>query len=391
MYGLLIRGCPLKHLNRPGDHVLWKNEDQERVAIVQSVNSTDRVAVIRCADTRTLETVSVLELDPNGTGDTSPDALHGHGFGVRRGDSVFIHPVGTTNGFAPPRVPKIGEVEEWVREPPVRADGELCGWRRTMADVGAMIAANRNTQRLYLYDVSLPSVGDNSLLWFGEVTEVCSGDLDWFLFNQSLQLYLDGSVEVTHPNMVVSVLPLERLTRLYDSLEQIEDDDWDEEASERDSNEEYSEGIWLQDADGVWRYEKTSDDDEWEETDEDPEEMDVDIPWAEAELSPGLDDDSLNHPPSNAALDLTDSVSPLPISPSTSPEMSQELVVNTAAKDTVEMDDNSLWKRFEILSSAPPDHAFYSTSVGQPSRTFLTRLTKEYRALSNSLPGEWRS
>ena len=186
--------------------------------------------------------------------------------------------------------------------------------------------------------------------------------------------------------MEVSVLPLERLTRLYDSMEQIEDDGWDEEASERDSNEEYSEGIWLQDADGVWRYEKNSDDDEWEETDEEPEEMDVDIPWAEAE---GLDGDSLNRPPSNIMLDA-DSVSPLPTSPSTSPEMSQELVVNTTAKDTVEVDGDSLWKRFEILSSAPADHAFYSTSAGQPSRTFLTRLTKEYRALSNSLPGGWR-
>ncbi|KAF8560221.1 hypothetical protein OG21DRAFT_1452058 [Imleria badia] len=353
----------------PGDHVLWKNEDQERVAIVQSVNSTDRVAVIRCVDTGALETVSVLELDPNGTGDTSPDALHGHGFGVRRGDSVFIHPVGTTNGFAPPRVPKIGEIEEWVREPPVRADGELCGWRRSMADLGALIAANRNTQRLYLYDVSLPSADDNSFTWFGEVTE----------------LHLDGSVEVTHPNMKVFVLPLERLTRLYDSLEQIEDDGWDEEASERDSNEEYSEGIWLQDADGVWRYEKNSDDDEWEETDEDLEEMDVDIPWAEMESSP-VDDDSINPPPSNATLDLADSVSPLPTSPSTSPEMSQELVVNSTAKDTVEVDDDSLWKRFDILPSAPTDHAFYSTTASQPSRTFLTRLTKEYRALSNSLP-----
>lgn len=195
-------------------------------------------------------------------------------------------------------------------------------------------------------------------------------------------------MEVTHPNAEVSVLPLERLTRLYDSLEQIEDDGWDEEASERDSNEEYSEGVWLQDADGVWRYERNSDDDEWEETDEDLEEMDVDIPWAETESSPGLDDDSIN-PPSIATLDPGDSVSPLPTSPSTSPEMSQELVMNTTTvRDTVGVDDDSLWKRFEILPSAPADHAFYSTSASQPSRTFLTRLTKEYRALSNSLPGE---
>lgn len=199
-------------------------------------------------------------------------------------------------------------------------------------------------------------------------------------------------MEVTHPNMEVSVLPLERLTRLYDSLEQIDDDGWDEEVSEHDANEEYSEGIWLQDAGGVWRYEKNADDDEWVETDEDPEEMDVDVPWAEAEPSPspGPDDESLNPPASNATLDLADSISPLPTTPSTSPEMSQELVVNGIAKDTVELDDDSFWKRFEILPSAPPDHAFYSTTASQPSRTFLTRLTKEYRVLSNSLPGEWR-
>ncbi|KAG9314231.1 hypothetical protein JVU11DRAFT_5018 [Chiua virens] len=353
----------------PGDHVLWKNEDQERVAIVQAVNSTDRVAVIRCADTGSLDTVSVLELDPNGTGDMSPDALHGHGFGVRRGDSIFIHPVGTTNGFAPPRVPKIGEIEEWVREPPVRADGELSGWRRTMADLGGRIAAHRNPHLLRLHDVSLPNLDDDALSWFGEVTE----------------LNLDGSVEVTHPNLAVSVLPLERLTRLYDSLEQIEDDGWDEEISEHDSNEGYAEGIWLQDADGIWRYEKNSDDDEWEETDDEPEEMEVDVPWTETESSPGLDDDSLR-PPSNITLDLTDSLSPLATSPSTSPEMSQELVVNTTAKPSPEIDEDSLWKRFEILPSVPLDHAFYSTSAGQPSRTFLTRLTKEYRALSTSLP-----
>lgn len=190
--------------------------------------------------------------------------------------------------------------------------------------------------------------------------------------------------------MQVSVLPLERLTRLYDSLEQIDDDDWDNDVSERDSNEEYSKGIWLQDADGVWRYEKNSDDDEWEETDGEPDEMEVDIPWAETASSPGRDDDSLN-PPSSVTLDLADSVSPLPTSPSTSPEMSQELDVNATAKYAVDADDDSPWKRFEILPSAPIDHTFYSTSASQPSRTFLARLTKEYRALSNSLPGGWRS
>lgn len=195
-------------------------------------------------------------------------------------------------------------------------------------------------------------------------------------------------MEVTHPNMDVSVLPLERLTRLYDSLEQIEDDSWEDDISERDSNEERSDGVWLRDAEGVWRYETNADDDEWEEMDDEPDEMEVDIPWAETESSPGLDDDSLN-PPSSVTLDLADSVSPLPTSPSTSPEMSQELDMDATAKYAVDADDESSWKRFEILSTTPIDHAFYSTSSSQPSRAFLARLTKEYRALSNSLPGEW--
>ncbi|KIJ68200.1 hypothetical protein HYDPIDRAFT_24499 [Hydnomerulius pinastri MD-312] len=356
----------------PGDHVLWKNEDQERIAVVQSVNSADRVAVIHCADTGTLETVSVLELDPNGQGDTNPDAIHSHGFGVRRGDSVFIHPEGTTNGFAPPRVPKIGEIEEWVREPPVRADGELAGWRRTMGDMGAKIAAERTTQRIPLFNVRIPKKDDTSLSWFGEVTE----------------LRLDGSVEVTHPNMTVSVLPLERLTRLYDSLEQIEDDGWDDDLSEHASNEDYSEGLWLQDAEGVWRYNKQSDDDEWEETDDEADdEMAVDVPWAETKPSPAPEDDSLTPLPRNVTPDLADSVSPLPISPSTtSPDVTQGIVVDSDAKEGTEIDEESTWKRFEILPSAPADHAFCSTVSSQPSRAFLARLTKEYRALSNSLP-----
>jgi ubiquitin-conjugating enzyme E2 O len=187
--------------------------------------------------------------------------------------------------------------------------------------------------------------------------------------------------------MEVSILPLERLTRLYDSLEQIEDDGWDDEGSEQDSNEDYSEGLWLQDGQGVWRYEK-NDDDEWEETDEEPNDMEVDGPWAETESSPAPDDDSLNSLPRNVTPDLADSVSPLPISPSTtSPDMSQEMVVDSTAKESDEIDQESAWKRFEILSSAPADHAFFSTSSSQFSRTFLARLTKEYRALSNSLPG----
>lgn len=49
--------------------------------------------------------------------------------------------------------------------------------------------------------------------------------------------------------------------------------------------------------------------------------------------------------------------------------------------------DDLYWKRFDVLPSAPTDHAFYDRPVAQPSRTFMARLHKEYRALSTGLPG----
>src|SRR5205085_1059048 len=36
--------------------------------------------------------------------------------------------------------------------------------------------------------------------------------------------------------------------------------------------------------------------------------------------------------------------------------------------------------------SAPPDHAFYSSTPAQHSKFFLTRLSREYRVLASSLP-----
>ena len=56
---------------------------------------------------------------------------------------MFIHREGTTNGLEKPRVPKIGEVEAWVRELPMTPEGHLAGWRREMTEIGAEIATNR--------------------------------------------------------------------------------------------------------------------------------------------------------------------------------------------------------------------------------------------------------
>ena len=88
---------------RPGEHVVWKTEDEKQAAVVQSVNAAERTAKILLPDGR-YEKVSVLELDPHGTDSdvTNPQ----EGFGVRRGDLVFIHAEGKTNGCVKPMVPR---------------------------------------------------------------------------------------------------------------------------------------------------------------------------------------------------------------------------------------------------------------------------------------------
>lgn len=157
---------------RPGDHVLWKGEDAKRPAVVQSVDAVERTAKIRYSDTGTTELASVLELDPHGTSDWSALApAMFDGLGVRRGDFVFIHKNGT-NGLESPRVPRIGEVEPWVREPPVVHDnGQYGGWRQQMYEIGMSIAQRREFD-VYEGSVQKVSKDDTTLDWFGEVLDV---------------------------------------------------------------------------------------------------------------------------------------------------------------------------------------------------------------------------
>ena len=162
--------------NRPGDHVIWKNEDQQRAAVVQCVNAHERLATIHYFDTDITEVASVLELDPHGTSEWANSGPQSHlsSLGVRRGDFVFIHREGKTNGLNKPIVPKIGELEEWVREVPVTPEGQMSGWRLEMTEIGADLASNRRTASAS--SVKRPLHNDHSLSWCGEVTGVSRFD-----------------------------------------------------------------------------------------------------------------------------------------------------------------------------------------------------------------------
>jgi ubiquitin-conjugating enzyme E2 O len=86
-------------------------------------------------DTGTIELASLLELDPHGNSD-----LDTASFGVRRGDFVFIHPPESRNGLENPRVPRIGEIEPWIRGNPFQ-DGQFVGWRKELQELGLDIAS----------------------------------------------------------------------------------------------------------------------------------------------------------------------------------------------------------------------------------------------------------
>ncbi|KAJ7596874.1 hypothetical protein C8J56DRAFT_1041125 [Mycena floridula] len=324
----------------PGDHVHWRSEGGSICgAVIQSVDARERTARILFSDTGTVDTVSVLELDTHGSSET--DALFpqgAEGLGVRRGDFVFIHPEGSNNGCRNSKVPQIGELEMWVREIPTTADGRLTGWRAEMASVGSDLAKNRNPGQL---DGQMNQT-IASMTWCGEVTDV----------------NIDGTAQVTHPDKSVMNYPLERLTRLYDGIQQLEDGVW---TGDDDAEEDASAGHWLS-MDGTQAWDLHMD--EWEDSSDD--DMDMDHEAMDVDEIDGV-----------ASLDPP-ALIPLPGS-----EESPESANDIPSED--ELDDGP-WKRFHVLPSAPVDHAFYSSIPAQPSKTFLSRITREYRILTSSLP-----
>ncbi|KAI0094796.1 hypothetical protein BDY19DRAFT_914675 [Irpex rosettiformis] len=362
----------------PGDHVIWKSEGQRRPAVVQSVNAVDRTAYIRFVDSNHVELASVLELDPHGSSDSPIEGL-----GLHRGEFVFIHKEGTTNGATKPVVPRIGELEAWVRESPImhiHENGQLGGWRREMTEIGNDIAQRRgrdnSVEEGKLKRRPLP--GDTSLNWFGEVVD----------------LRLDGTIEVMLLDSSIVVLPLERLTRLHDGLDQLEDL-WGD-GSEQDSLIDEDVETWATNEQGEWV--RGADGDDWS-TDDDDNPMEVDDDgWSssdptalqsssEAATSPPgvVTPDELNSPHTLSTRTQTPDIPTATLLGEDVSMRGASTQPNLAALCNGE-DAETHWKRFEVLPSAPVDHAFYSSSPAQPSRTFLGRLNKEYRVLESSLP-----
>ena len=167
---LIARLACLTICNRPGDHVVWKTEDEKQPAVIQTVNAAERTAEIVLSDSQR-KLVSVLEIDTQGAdmNISNPQGV----FGVHRGHLVFIHREGETNGCEKPIVPSIGELEAWVHEVPDIIDGNgLGGWKKELDEIGQRIAQARSTE--HVFDGLVKRKVDGSLDWFGEVSDVSS-------------------------------------------------------------------------------------------------------------------------------------------------------------------------------------------------------------------------
>ena len=178
-------------------------------------------------------------------------------------------------------------------------------------------------------------------------------------------------MEVTLPDSSVVVLQLERLTRLYDGLEEFLGDG----SSEDQVNESSAEDLEIWDTDGParWRVKDPDDSDEWE----DEESM---MSYVVLDEAPSWND-SISGDSSLLPVSSTITTVQEPV-----PSLSDPTSLHEEALSEAEVDP-SHWKRFDILPSAPTDHAFYRIVPSHPSRAFLGRLNKEYKALSSSLPG----
>jgi ubiquitin-conjugating enzyme E2 O len=199
--------------------------------------------------------------------------------------------------------------------------------------------------------------------------------------------------EVTFPNMSVGIYPLERLSKVQDGLEQLQEEWWAD-VSEPQGDAD-TRADWSVDENGVWHMDVPPVD-EWEDVcddDDDDDMMDVDVPWEEEpfESQPPLEPVVAHeYPTLSSEISQTYEIAELDTDVLLQPPTDVQSD-SGAGGDNDEDSVTSGWNRFDIIPSVPPDHAFYNTPSSTPSKPFLARLSREYRVLSNSLPGTSQS
>lgn len=338
----------------PGDFVLWNSpEDQEeensssassssksRLGVVQSMDPEERTAQVRWYGTEEIVALPVLELDLNG------HAIEPISFGIHRGDEVMISQ--TSNGLSLPNVGRIGDVEE-LDEDEVRDNLVRLGMKS--AREGTNI-----TQRYLPKRLGIPKDPEDEMDWPREEKEI-----DWV--GLVLDVDLKGNIKIQLPGGTIVWETIDRLSLLMDGFE----DDWSE---EDDDEEEYE-----------------SSDDEWQ-SDEDEETEKRHLEKAMAMFMNGFEKDKkdeweeMEEDEDTIMKDPTDSNQQVQV-PSP-PSLPSELSTLKSSPDFPSFDPR--WSSFEVLESVPSDHFYLGTTYTPPSKSFFSRLSKEFKVLKESLP-----
>lgn len=203
------------------------------------------------------------------------------------------------------------------------------------------------------------------------------------------KLKLDGLVEITHPDGVVATYPLERLTKFDDEVDQTTIEEVvppDMQIDDPGHGEiwGYTEGLWDPSEDD-WESEE---EEMVEEEEPKPREAKIGSDGdVEVDMSDGWDSDAMDGCFSDgddgfgSHRRLENPIVKIDLPPLDHRDLSPSNDSSLSRSKEVR------WKRFDILPGAPADHAFYQNDTLNPTRSFVTRLAKEYRVLDTSLPG----
>ncbi|GAA5975270.1 hypothetical protein JCM5350_000217 [Sporobolomyces pararoseus] len=377
-----------------GSNSVAGEEVKGRCGIVQSMDSKKRTIKLRYLDSEEEEVVSAIEFDPHG-----PPL---HEYGLRRGDYIVItNPEsggggggGGGGGVELPEIPSLGESETKTSQMP---SGEPL--RIELSSLGLSFAQNLTDS----FKPPLPKTSFNDLKevdWYGEVWD----------------LLLNGNLVVRFPNGEKKEIGIRQVVRLDDGMMDPHAEMMAQAQEEMGMHveEEDDDGMSIDGDEGGdqgWTTEEEEDEGQGQvETNDDDEKVRQGVTnsrkrkrsrresrgWADEEDEEEEEEEQQDR----TSNPRTVHEQPLPTAenvPSTSDTPLDKAAgqstigavsithIETRKNDNDEDDEN--WQRFEILEEIPRDHHYSNESAQEvPSKQFISRVRKEHKVLSSSLP-----
>lgn len=317
-------------------------------------------------DSNEKETVSVLELDTGGFGKVN--------YGVGLGQNVLFC---RDNDTPLPEVPSLGVIE--------CPEDDKERYKQEMHRLGIEYGTNPEA-----FGQGVPKGDKSKVDWWGEVSDMhLDGTVSVHLFN-------GGSKRVTLKELIV----LNEPEGFADGGEWVDDDvsfesehSWetmseDEHPGSNWDEAEVPNGHSIQELGIDNMAEADTEFDNLMDVDNDGDKVvpaeevqpdDADLDWSDEDAQ--AVEDSVTPP------ETMDSSTPTFPTPTPPPAPSAVAGPSTSSGPArLPLDDGNIWAPFDILETAPSDHHWFREPRQQSHKQFTSRLMKEHRALSSSLP-----